>query len=494
MSHTLKDLKRLGGSSGLYAIGEVVRRGLAFLMLPVYTRYLDTAEYGVLELLSALSSILFACLLLGLPSALNKVYHRDCPRERDRASLLATTLTIEAPVLLIAGTLIAAFAEPIGTVVIGEAGRGLLVRLVVATAVVQSLMAIVLASFRARERAVAFVALNLCQFIPAMALNIAFVVGLRMGVRGVLWGNFLSSVLALAIGLWVAFRSSELRLNRQLVQPLLHFGLLLVPVLLATWAIDMSDRYVLRIYRSLEEVAVYGVGYKIGMVLQMAIVWPFQLAWPAVSFSISHREDHKPSYARVLTYLSIILVFGWLAVSLAARAALTPLVGAAYSEAYLLVAPIALGYLFNGIHFCLSPGIHITGKTRQLTFLSIFAAALNLGLNFLVVPRYGATGAAWTSMVTFLVIAAATLVLSQRAYPIRHEAGRLIKIAIAGGAIYALALAFEPGTMMPALAWHLALAGIGFPAMLMLFGLPYPEEKQAIQSWLRRRRRSNSRA
>ncbi len=488
MSHTLEDLKRLGGSSGLYAIGEVVRRGLAFLMLPVYTRYLDTAEYGVLELLNALSSILFACLLLGLPSALNKVYHRDCPRERDRASLLATTLALEAPVLLIAGTLIAAFAEPIGTGVIGEAGRGLLVRLVVATAVVQSLMAIVLASFRARERAVAFVVLNLCQFIPAMALNIAFVVWLKMGVRGVLWGNFLSSLLALAIGLAVAFRSSEPRLNRQLVQPLLHFGLLLVPVLLATWAIDMSDRYVLRIYRSLEEVAVYGVGYKIGMVLQMAIVWPFQLAWPAVSFSISHRDDHKPSYARVLTYLSIILVFGWLAVSLGARAALTPLVGEAYSGAYLLVAPIALGYLFNGIHFCLSPGIHITGKTRQLTILSIFAAVLNLGLNFLVVPRYGAMGAAWTTMVTFLVIAAATLVLSQRAYPIRHEVGRLIKIAIAGAAIYSLALAFEPEAMMPALAWHLALAGIGFPAALILLGVPYSEEKQTVQSWLRRRR------
>ena len=197
MNQTLADLKRLGGSSGLYAVGELARRGLAFFLLPIYTRYLDPAEYGVLELLSALSGVLFACLLLGLPSALNKVYHRDCQTAHDRASILTTTLALSTPVLLIVGTLLIALAESVGTGVIGETGQGPLIRLVVATAVLQSLMAVVQASFRARERAVAFVALNLCQFIPAMALNITFVVGLQMGVRGVLWGNFISSLFAL---------------------------------------------------------------------------------------------------------------------------------------------------------------------------------------------------------------------------------------------------------------------------------------------------------
>ncbi len=487
MSQTLADLKRLGGSSGLYALGELARRGLAFFLLPVYTRFLDPAEYGVLELLSALSGILFACLLLGLPSALNKVYHRDCETRRDRASILATTLALSAPVLLVAGGLLFAFAEQVGAGVIGEAGRGPLVRLVVAAAVVQSLMAIVQASFRARERAMAFVALNLCQFIPAMALNITFVVALRLGVLGVLWGNLISSLLALAIGLGVARRGADLKVSRKLVRPLLHFGLLLVPVMLATWAIDMSDRYVLRIYRSLEEVAVYGVGYKIGMILQMAIVWPFQLAWPAVSFSISHRDDHRESYARVLTYLSVALVLGWLAVTLAARAGLTPLVGEAYAGAYLLVAPVALGYLFNGVHYCLSPGIHIAGRTRQLTVLSCVAAVLNLGLNFLAVPRFGSAGAAWTTMVTFLMIAAATAVLSQRAHPVQHETLRLIKIAVAGAAVYALAVTFEPQGLVTGLAWHLGVTALGFPALLALLGFFDSGEKEAIRSLLRRR-------
>ncbi|MEM7349859.1 MAG: oligosaccharide flippase family protein [Acidobacteriota bacterium] len=480
-SHLVSDLKRLASSSGLYAVGELARRGLAFFLLPLYTRYLDPAEYGALEMLSALSSILFACIMLGLPSALTKCYHRDCKTDDDRASLLATTLALDLPVLLVAGSLLAIYAESIGRLVIGEAGYGPLVRLVVATAVVLSIMAIILASFRARERAKAFVLLNLSQFVPAMILNVVLVVRFDMGVRGVLWGNLISSLIALVLGLWVVRQDSVLRLERRLVRPLLRFGLLLVPVMLATWVIDMSDRYVLRLYTSLEEIAVYGVGYKIGMVLQMAIVWPFQLAWPAVSFSISKRSDHLQSYARVLTYLLAALTFGWLGLALLSRAGLTALVGENYAEAYRLVLPVALAYVFNGIHFCLNPGVHIAGHTRYLSLISGLAAGLNLGLNFLVVPHYGVLGAAWTTAATFLFIAVATAVLSQRVYPVPHEVGRLIKVVLAGAIIYAAAVTFEPQGLITGLLWHFAWAAVGFPALLVASGFLDQEERAALQ-------------
>lgn len=479
-SHLVSDLKRLAGSSGLYAVGELARKGLAFFLLPIYTRYLDPAEYGVLELLSALSGILFACVMLGLPSALTKCHHRDCETPRDRATLLATTLALDLPVLVLVGSLLAVFAEPVGQFVVGESGHGGSIRLVVATAVVLSIMAIVLASFRARERARAFVLLNLSQFVPAMALNILFVVRFDLGVPGVLWGNLISSLLALALGLWVVRRDSILAFNRRLVSPLLRFGLLLVPVMLATWVIGMSDRYVLRLYTSLEEIAVYGVGYKIGMVLQMAIVWPFQLAWPAVSFSISRRDDHKRSYARVLTYLVAVLTCGWLGLALLSRAGLTALAGESYAGAYRLVAPVALGYVFNGIHFCLSPGVHIAGQTRYLSIISGVAAALNLGLNFLIVPRHGVLGAAWTTAVTFLFIAAATALLSQRAHPVRYEVARLLKVLLAGGATYAIAVAFEPQGLVAAIAWHLGWAAVGFPALLAASGFLAAGERAAL--------------
>jgi O-antigen/teichoic acid export membrane protein len=486
MSEAISDLKRVASSSGFYAAGQLLNRGLALILLPVYTRFLDPSEYGALELLNTFSGVLFVFLLLGLPSAVTKCYHRDCETPRDRATVLTTALLLATPVLLVSSVILFLHSERVGLWIVGASGTGTFVRLVAATAISASLISIVLASFRAREKALTFVVLNLAQFVPAMLLNIVLVVVLDMGVLGVLLGNLVSSLIALPLALWVARRDTILEFNRALVRPLLSFGMLLVPVTLAGWFVDLSDRYVLRLYEDLGQIAIYGVGYKIGTVLNLVVVWPFQLAWPAVSFSISHRADHKDSYARTLTYLFLVLMAGFLGLSLLSRAGLTYLVGAAFRDAYTVVPWVALAYVLNGMQFCVAPGIHITKSTKYLPAFSGAAAILNVGLNFLVVPRFGILGAAVSTTVTFLFLATMTTILSQRVYPIRYEYTRLAKIAGAAALTYSLGLAFEPEGAALALAWQTICVAVVFPLILVLVRFPRPGERAALMEFLRK--------
>lgn len=485
----LADLKRVASSSGLYAVGEILNRGLAFLLLPIYTRFLDPADYGALELFNAFSGVLFAFLLLGMPSALNKCFHRDCETEEEKSSVLATSLLVDLPLLLLGGSLLLIFAEPVGRTIIGQEGMATLVRLVVATAVVASLMAIVLSSFRARERSLAFVAINLLQFAPAIALNIILVVRYDMGVRGVLWGNLISACIALPVGLWLAAKKDRLRFEPRLVKPLVHFGALLVPITLATWVIDLSDRYVLRIYSDLEQIAIYAVGYKIGMILNMALVWPFQLAWPAVAFSISKRPDHHETYARTTTYFGLAMTVGWLGLALVSRPGLPFLAGDLYRHASAVVPWVALAYLFNGLHFCVSPGIHVEGKTRSITLYAGLAALINLGLNFLLVPRFGILGAAGSTTFTFFFLAVATWWRSQQVHPVPHETVRHLKILLAAVASWCLAVHFEPTGLLPGLLWHGTWATVGFLSLLFFLGFLDVGERQMILQLSRRLRR-----
>lgn len=486
-SETLSDLRRVISSSGFYAAGNLLNRGLAFILLPVYTRFLDQDEYGSLELLNSLTGILFAVLLLGLPSAVTKCYHRDASSPEERASILPTAMLLDLPVLLAGGLLLFVFAEPLGRLTIGTAGTAPLIRLVAVTTILSSLFTIVLASFRAREKAFAFVLLNLCQFGPAMMLNIVLVVVFGLGVQGVLWGNLASFAVALAIALWAARRGLSLRLNRRLIRPLLLFGAMVLPASLAAWIMGLSDRYVLRIFVSLDEIAIYAVGYKIGMILHVLFVWPFQLAWPAVSFSISHRQGHQHSYAVVLTYFSLALVSGWLALSLIARPGLELVTGQGYGNAYRIVPWVALGYVFMGIHFCVSPGIHIAEKTKYLPILFGLAAALNLGLNLLIVPRFGFMAAAWSTAVTFLVLAVATALLSQWVYPIQYEYGRLAKLSLVAALVYAAAVALEPQSRALALLWHGGWVFLGFPSLLLGAGFLTTGERATIRRELGKR-------
>jgi O-antigen/teichoic acid export membrane protein len=486
MSQIASDLKRVASSSGLYAVATLLQRGLSFILLPVYTRFLVPADYGVLELLNALSAVLFGLLLLGLPSALTKVLHRDCETDEERKAALPTALALDAVPLLLGGSLLFLFSEKIGLLLIGEAGQGQAVRLTVGAVLLASLVDIVLAGFRAREKALSFVYLNLLQFGIGMLLNVVLVVAFRMGILGVLWGNLIAAGLALPFGLFLARHDLLPRFEKRLARPLLTFGILVVPTAITGWVITMADRYVLRFYGALEDVAVYSVGYKIGMVLQMGVVWPFQLAWPAVAFAISKRAGHQETYARVLTYLSAALAMGVLGLSLVSRVGLTSFAGPSYSRAHEVVPWVALAYAFAGVQFCLAPGVHLSGLTHKLPRYSLIGALLNLGLNFLWVPYYGMMGSTWATTVAYFYLAASTAWLSHKSYPVKWEYGRILRIAIAGGIIYTVGTLWTPREQVLSLLWQIFLAGFAYPALLLATGFLTDGERRRIVFWLER--------
>jgi O-antigen/teichoic acid export membrane protein len=480
------DFRRLVSSAGVYAAAAVAQQAVGFLLIPVYTRLIAPGDYGVLEIFNAFSSVGFACLTMGLSSAINKVYHRDCESDADRATVLTTAILLDLPVLLAAGALLVACARPISVQLTGDADARSLVALVVGSGVCYSVATLLLAGLRAQERAQAFALLSLTQFVAALGLNLLFVAKLGMGVRGVFWGNLLSNALLAVMAVIVSQRTTLLRFNRRLVQPLISFGLYLVPVMLAGWVMDMSDRYLLRLFSGLDVVAVYGVGYKFGMILQVVVVWPFQLAWPAFSFAISKRAGHQLTYARTLTYLMAVQVLAVLGLALLSPVLLPRLLGQAYHDAYRVIPLVALGYACNGIQYCVAPGVHLAGRTKQLSLLAVIAAVLNVGLNLLLIPRFGMLGAAWATLLSFIALAAATAVVAQRGYPVPYEYGRLAKVVATAVFVYGAASLLSPDDLALSLAWRLALPLVAFPLLLLVTGFLAVDERAWLDGMLRR--------
>ena len=478
--------RRLASSVGIYAAAGLAQQGVGFLLIPVYTRLIDPGEYGVLEILNVFSSIAFAVLMLGMASAINKCYHRDCASAADQDTVLPTALLIDLPLVLVGGLLLLAFPTAISRWLVGSEAARDLIPLVVVTGICSSIAAMALASLRAQERALAFSLLTFVQFIIGIVLNIVFVVVYRMGVPGILWGNLISNAALFILAMPLASRGMRYRINPRMVGPLLRFGLYLIPVLLAGWTMDVSDRYLLRLYHDLDQVAIYGVGYKFGMIPQIAVVWPFQLAWPAFSFAISHDPGHKTTYARTLTYLTTALVFVVLGISLLTRAALPAVVGAKYRAAYQVVPLVATAYALQGIHYCVSPGVHLSGNTRYLAVLAGLSAALNLALSFLLIPSFGMLGAAWATLLAFLFLAVTTALLAQWTYPVSYEYGRLAKVLVAGAAVFFVVSRITPGLSVLSLVWYVVLPLLAFPLLAVLIGFFDRSELMALRAFWHR--------
>jgi O-antigen/teichoic acid export membrane protein/peptidoglycan/xylan/chitin deacetylase (PgdA/CDA1 family) len=437
-ANTPSPLRRLASASMLYAMTALGQQAVGFLLIPVYTRLIPAAEYGILELLTAFLSIAMMCVTLGLSSAINKVYHRDCQTEEARNAVVGTAVLASLPLMVIVGGAVLVFARPISAVVTGDAAHAGLLRIAVTSSLCNAVLVMMLGGLRARERAVAYSTVTIAQFSFALVLNMVLVGVVGLGVQGVLLGNLTANALALGLATVMTGPGGGIVFSRRLARPLLAFGVAILPAMLSNWVMEVSDRYLLRVFRDLSEVAQYGVGYKFGMTIEYLVTWPFQLAWPAIAFGISHESGHERTYARVLTYLLLVLIFVVLLFAAASQSVLPVVIGRDYAPACNVVPIVVVAYALNALQYCISPGIHVGGRTHALSMIGIGAAVSNLALGLLMIPSLGMIGAAWATVAAYALAFGATVWLAQRTHPVRYERGRVARILAAGLVAYVL--------------------------------------------------------
>jgi len=158
-----------------------------------------------------------------------------------------------------------------------------------------------------------------------------------------------------------------------------------------------------------------------------------------------------------------------------------------FGHSYRIVPPVALGYIFYGIVYCVAPGVHLKMKTQFLSLFVVLSAVVNILLNFLFVPDFGMMGAAWATAITYLLLAVSTFVFSNHVYPISYEYSRLAKIFISGLIFYCMGLLVQTDSVPIMMAWYLLIV-FAFPLSLLFAGILEPDEKTVLLQVLSRMR------
>lgn len=316
------------------------------------------------------------------------------------------------------------------------------------------------------------VALALMQFVGALLVSLALLATFGLDPRAILLGNLAAGVLFLIAGV-AAVLAGNASFSRRLRRLGPRLGMLLVPVAFTGWAADHAEP--LRSWPELRIVLACGLPYALLLALQTVAVVP---SFPP---PLSECPPSPKERARSFTYLILAFVFLFLLVALGARASLMPLDDAFHSHAGLLIPLLAAAYALNGIHCALAPSLHLSQRASMLPLLGGAAAILNVILNLFLIPLLGPLGAAGATLLTFLMLAAATHHLAQSTFPTPYENGRLAKILAAAAIVYLATLRWPANGSWPWFAAHLAMALIGFPIVLALAGFLQRRESEALR-------------
>ncbi len=477
-------LRELTKNLAIYGLGDIAVTGINFVLLPVYMVYLSPEDYGVLTLLGSVEVIAKIVFRWGLDGSFMRFYY-DCEDRQARQRLASTIFFFLLAVsgILLVASLVA--APRIVALLEGSASNVRALRLVLVNTFAIGFTFLPFHLLRMEQRSTTFSALTLLRSVSTLLLRIVLVVGAGMGVMGVV----VTDIAVTGAILVVLFRFFG-----QLIRPVfsaavlresLHFGLPRLPHAFAQQVMSVGDRFILTRFRPLTEIGIYSIGVSFGLTIKLFLS-AFEYAWAPFYYATSREPDAPRIFAGITTYGFAVLCLLAAGLSAVGGDLLALMARPDYAAAEPIIAWTAIGVLLQGAYLLTSIGLNITKQTRYYPVATIAAASVNVGLNYVLIPRFGIIGAAWANGAAYGVQAAIAFTFSQHFYPVPYEWGRLARVAGAAG------LAYGSGRLLPEMPPVAGLLARGsvvvavFTALLGTSGFLRTDELQVVRRLLRR--------
>ncbi|MBI4547952.1 MAG: oligosaccharide flippase family protein [Ignavibacteriae bacterium] len=430
----LQQLKRLGTETAIYGISTILGRFLNFLLVPFYTNVLQPGEYGIVTYVYSLIAFANVLYSYGMETAYFK--YSSTLEIGTRGQNFSTPFLSLVWTSILFSLFIALITSPIAEVIDIPFQHGSIILYVAGILAFDTIAIIPFAVLRMEHKAKLFAMIKVFNILINVVLNIWLLVFLKTGIEGIFISGLTASAVTLMTLFPVIIRRFTSSLDFRLLKALLKFGLPYIPAGLATMAVQVIDRPILRALTDDATVGIYQANYRLG-IFMMLIVSMYDYAWKPFYFSIAKEPNAKEIFARVLTYLlffmsAIFLVLTFfiediVKISFFGRHLIHP----SYWDGLSIVPIVLLGYLFLGISTNLSAGIYLEKKTYYTPPISFLGALVNVAANYLLIPSMGMFGAAWATLLAYVVMAVALYVVVQKVYPVKYEFGRFFKIASA---------------------------------------------------------------
>ena len=406
------ELKSLIKHSSVYGSASLLQKGIGFVMIPVYTHYLSPADYGLLELMELTINVITTLISMGLGQAVIRFYH-SYENPEDKIEVFTTSFVFTIFICLISVILLELFVKPIAGIALGNPDYYRYLQIMFIAMGLQTVAYVPESFLLAKKSSVTFSIISVGTLISYLTFNVLFLVVFNMGIIGILLSMLITKVLNTSSLLIVTLRI-KLAFSWKKLKEGVSFGLPLIPASIGMFVMHFSDRFFVQKYCTLNDLGLYSLGYKFGMIVYVIVSAPIFRIWDSQRFEIAKAKEAKQIFGRMFTYYAFVVVFFGLGISVFIREIISIMAASEYGGAVAVVPLIVLSYIFFGTSNFLTLGIMITNKTKYIAYIQLSAAAINIILNMHLISWYGVMGAALSTALSFLWLSILTFILSQK--------------------------------------------------------------------------------
>ena len=411
-SSTPSKYTRLLTNTAVFSVGKLLSKLLVFFMVGVYTAYMTPAEYSSAELITGMANLLIPLACAGITEG---IFRSAAAKTGDKEAFFTNGLVVYG-----VGSLIFLALSPLlGLLPFFDEGIWLIVTYVV----VANLHSVVSQYLCAVGRTKLFAGQGILNTAIVIGLNILFLPVLGLGVTGyvgsIILADLLTTVfLVVLTRLWRAVKPKTVSWG--IIRSMLRFCLPLVPTTLFWWITGVSDRYMVAGMCSSELNGLYTAAYKIPNLLIYAISI-FDSAW---KLSVSSEEDPEACaafYSRVWRVYTTLAFLGGGGLIILSRFLAHILFALDFESAWIYIPTLTFATVFTALCTFLGSVYFTSKKTMGSMLTALVGAVLNIMLNLLLIPHYGAMGASVATLVSYFAVCVLRMVTTRRLIPFKQE-------------------------------------------------------------------------
>lgn len=455
--------------TAIYWVGNALNRVGAYLLLPLYTHYLSLSEYGALEMLYSVNSVLAVVLGAGLSHTTLRFYY-EYDAERDRNSVIVTNMLVTSLLGLCGSALIVYFSKGVSTLIFRSEAYADAVAILAIITVFELISEVMFAYLRARELSIPYVLISAGKLMIQLPATYYFLVHQEEGIIGVLKSNFLSVLFSWSVLMFIVIRNCGITINLGIVQPIMRYSIPFAASSIIWSVASNADKYILNLMTDLANVGLYGLAMKLATILRFLVIEPFGRSFGAYRFSTMKNEDTADVQGNISHYFFIVMSVIGFGIAIFSPEVLMFVSTSDYWDASNYVPVILIGMLAQGMTYCYQTGILFRKKTKYVLHISIGAMILTIGLTYVMVHYMGLLGAALSFSTVSVVVALVTERVSQRLFTINYRHREMFAVFGVILLFYVVQRSFGLDNVLIKILWKLAISLIMIFAVMRVDG------------------------
>ena len=389
--------KDLAKNTAIVSIGKMCTQLITFFLLPVYTAVLSNEEYGVVDLLNTLTSLLLPIATLQIEQGVFR-YLIDCRENKEKQTTLITTIMRFMIIQLIICIIIFLCASPF---IHNEYKYFLMANLVMGM-----FSTILLQICRGLGDNPTYAIGSFITGALTVVLNVIFIVSFHWGAYGMLGATAISNLLC---SVYIFMKKKIYKYikpkqyDKTTLKEIIKYSVPLIPNMISWWIVSASDRTIISAVIGIAQNGIYSAANKFSGVFT-TLYSVFNLTWTESASININSEDRDEFFSKILDF--VIRFFGCLCLG---TIAVMPfvfniLINEKFAEAYYQIPILILGSVFN-ILVSFIGSIYVAKKlTKEIAKTSVIAAIINIGVNVVLIKSIGLYAASISTVIAYALM------------------------------------------------------------------------------------------